>query len=547
MTKMIHGNNSLLVVYPGHRISLSVRGLDVLLLIVLATLTFSIGPSTHAQAAPQSPKAPTTSNTYPSTGSGDPSHTSSENCGRVVVSFSRGDANHEAPLLGEEYGATLISVDEASNFAIFKPGNPDDFVKAVSQDPMVRYSERDTPFCALDSVCGSPELNSKTVSVGQPISQDTAPKTPSQSGSPDFTLTGTPSSENAAIGSVATSTITVSSLNGYSGMVSFADRVNPHLSNSPYSQVDSISNDQVSLTSGGSVNVTYSLRLSPDEAPGVYIVTITGTDYSIPLSHSVTLSFTEGDFVLSAAPSSRTIPLGSSAIFNLTVTSVFNFAGEVNLKAVVSPAVTGGPTSSLSLRTASVGSAGTATSILNVTTTSSTPALGYTILVTGSSGASLNSVCVGINLSFPNDVCYGNQWGPQDLNLPTAWQNTVGTKAVIVALIDTGVTISNPDLSPNLWTAPDGSHGWNCVAGNNNVTDDFGHGTATGATVAAVINNGVAVSGTAQEQLMEIKAADANGNFYASSVACGIRWATDHGANIISMSLGILQIGRAHV
>jgi subtilisin family serine protease len=133
---------------------------------------------------------------------------------------------------------------------------------------------------------------------------------------------------------------------------------------------------------------------------------------------------------------------------------------------------------------------------------------------------------------------YPNQWALPDLNLPNAWQTTVGTHNRIIAIVDSGIWFGHPDLAGNLWTAADGSHGWNCVASNNNAADDFGHGTLVAGVAAAVINNGVGIVGTAQEWLMSVKVGSATQLPTDVTEACGIQWAVDHGASVINISLG---------
>jgi len=140
----------------------------------------------------------------------------------------------------------------------------------------------------------------------------------------------------------------------------------------------------------------------------------------------------------------------------------------------------------------------------------------------------------------PNDTYYSSQqWGPQDIYAPAAWDTTMGSSSVIIAIVDSGIDYNHPDLMANVWTnSTDGTHGYNFVSSNKNPLDDNGHGTHCSGIAAAVINNGVGIAGISQSSIMAVKVLDSGGSGSMSNVANGITWATDHGANIISLSLG---------
>ena len=138
----------------------------------------------------------------------------------------------------------------------------------------------------------------------------------------------------------------------------------------------------------------------------------------------------------------------------------------------------------------------------------------------------------------PNDTYYSSQWGPADVYANVAWDTTTGSGSVIVAIIDTGVLYTHPDLQANIWTASDGTHGYDFVNSDNDPIDDNGHGTHCAGIVAAVIDNGLGVAGMSQSSIMAVKVLNRQGKGFLSDVASGITWAVDHGANIISMSLG---------
>ena len=147
-------------------------------------------------------------------------------------------------------------------------------------------------------------------------------------------------------------------------------------------------------------------------------------------------------------------------------------------------------------------------------------------------------------LFTPNDPSFSLQWGPAAIHAPNAWDITLGSKSVVVAVVDTGVQYDHPDLSSNMWKNSDGTYGCNYVnsysssCGNTDVNDDNGHGTHVAGIVAATIDNGIGVAGISQSSIMAVKVLGSTGSGQFSWVANGIQWAADHGANIISMSLG---------
>jgi subtilisin family serine protease len=110
----------------------------------------------------------------------------------------------------------------------------------------------------------------------------------------------------------------------------------------------------------------------------------------------------------------------------------------------------------------------------------------------------------------------------------------IDTKDVIVAIIDTGLDINHPAIKGRV-VSP-----YNVLDKSTDVTDEEGHGTHVAGIVAgqrgldAASEGGVAPN----VKIMPIKAAGKNGGFRASNIAEGIRYAADHGAKVINMSLG---------
>ena len=133
---------------------------------------------------------------------------------------------------------------------------------------------------------------------------------------------------------------------------------------------------------------------------------------------------------------------------------------------------------------------------------------------------------------FPGDPCYRYQWHLRQVGLPGAWKLGQG-EGVIVAVIDTGVT-QVPDLQGTK-VLP----GYNFVADNDDARDDHGHGTHVAGTIAQTTDNKLGVAGVAfRAQIMPLKVLSARGSGSMAGIAQAIRYAADHGARVINMSLG---------
>ena len=141
----------------------------------------------------------------------------------------------------------------------------------------------------------------------------------------------------------------------------------------------------------------------------------------------------------------------------------------------------------------------------------------------------------------PNDSQFGHLWGmggtPGVGSLP-AWDRSRGAGQVI-AVVDTGVDLTHPDLAGNLWTGPNGIHGHDFVD-NDDVPDDFNlHGTHVAGTAAAIAENGQGVAGVApQAQIMAVRVLDSEGSGNSGNIANGIAFAATNGAGVINLSLG---------
>jgi subtilisin family serine protease len=113
--------------------------------------------------------------------------------------------------------------------------------------------------------------------------------------------------------------------------------------------------------------------------------------------------------------------------------------------------------------------------------------------------------------TVPNDPMINSQWALKDSNIYEAWTYGTGSKNVVVAVIDSGIDVFHNDLKGNLWVNPkeianngidddkngyvDDIYGWNFHNNNNNLKDDYGHGTHVAGIIGAKGNNGVGTVG----------------------------------------------------
>ncbi len=133
---------------------------------------------------------------------------------------------------------------------------------------------------------------------------------------------------------------------------------------------------------------------------------------------------------------------------------------------------------------------------------------------------------------FPDDPCFAYQWHLRQIGLPEAWKQGQG-RGVVVAVIDTGVSQVG-DLAKTNFVP-----GYNFVDNTTDAADDHGHGTHVAGTIAQSTHNGLGVSGVAfGASIMPIKVLSARGSGSMAAIAQAIRWAADHGAHVINMSLG---------
>ncbi|CAG0966814.1 serine protease [Planctomycetaceae bacterium] len=133
--------------------------------------------------------------------------------------------------------------------------------------------------------------------------------------------------------------------------------------------------------------------------------------------------------------------------------------------------------------------------------------------------------------TIPNDPSFASQWHLPKIAAPAGWDISTGSSTVDIAIIDTGIDPSHPDLAGKLLP------GYNFVTNTTDTHDVYGHGTKVAGSAAAMVNNAVGVSGVAwQNPILPLAVTDSTGIASYSRIASAITYAVDHGARIINIS-----------
>jgi subtilisin len=121
--------------------------------------------------------------------------------------------------------------------------------------------------------------------------------------------------------------------------------------------------------------------------------------------------------------------------------------------------------------------------------------------------------------------------GVQQVNAPQAWGYSQG-KGIRVAVVDTGIDFTHPDLRPNY------VGGTSFVPGAATPMDDHGHGTHCAGTIAAAVDGSNVVGVAPQASLYAVKVLDRNGSGQFSWIIAGLDWCIQNAMHVVSMSLG---------
>lgn len=163
-----------------------------------------------------------------------------------------------------------------------------------------------------------------------------------------------------------------------------------------------------------------------------------------------------------------------------------------------------------------------------------------------------------------DDPLFSQQTNLSAVNLPQLWaMPKITSKRPVIAILDTGVDITHPDLADNIWTNlgeengqdeadddnngfTDDVHGWDFVLQSPTMRDRNGHGTHCAGIAAAVGGNGIGIVGANPDALiMPITVMQSDGTGDIATIIKGIDYAVANGADVLSMSIGTYQYSLA--
>ncbi len=175
---------------------------------------------------------------------------------------------------------------------------------------------------------------------------------------------------------------------------------------------------------------------------------------------------------------------------------------------------------------------------------------------------------------MPNDPLFTKLWGlhntgqssgstsgtlDADIDAPDAWERSTGDESVTVAVVDSGVAYDHPDLAGQIWRNPgesgdgkedngrddDGNgyvddwRGWDWIDDDGDPRDLNSHGTHVAGTIGAEGNNGVGITGVAQQiEIVALRTLDADGAGRSSDIAAAFDYAGRAGIDVVNASLG---------
>lgn len=158
---------------------------------------------------------------------------------------------------------------------------------------------------------------------------------------------------------------------------------------------------------------------------------------------------------------------------------------------------------------------------------------------------------VSTGLGSGSESTYGTNNPPgaaavgKDINATRVWDYVTDCSATTVAIIDSGIVTTHPELSANLWQDPgDSSYGYDFVNNDSNPTDDYGHGTFVASLVGGYGNNASKGTGVCwRAKMMAVKVADKTGTSTSSTLIGGINYAVSKGSKILLLASSAAAAG----
>jgi hypothetical protein len=210
---------------------------------------------------------------------------------------------------------------------------------------------------------------------------------------PDFTIGASPSSVTVNQGSNGTSTITITSLNGFNSATTLS------ASGLPSGVTAAFSTNPVTPPANGSATSTLTLTASATATTGAATVTIAGTSGST--THTTTINLTvntaaQPNFTIGASPSSVVVTQGGNGTSTVTITSQNSFSSATTLSASGLPT---GVTAAFSTNPVTPPANGSATSTLTLTASATATTGTATVTVTGTSGSLTHSTTISLTVN----------------------------------------------------------------------------------------------------------------------------------------------------
>jgi len=161
------------------------------------------------------------------------------------------------------------------------------------------------------------------------------------------------------------------------------------------------------------------------------------------------------------------------------------------------------------------------------------------VSIVGQSEPSFKKIAASTTLSTAAST---NAWGVDKIDAPAVWQQGINGKGITVAVVDTGIDATHPDLDDlddNPSTNDPKVVGWvDYINSQSSAYDDNGHGTHVAGIVSGTGDNGIQTGVAPGTKLLVAKVFDSEGDGYLSTCILGFEWAVNNNARIISFSGG---------